>query len=272
MANIAKPTINKQLSTLASDLKKKSPRTRKYYLSIFRKFLTKSGDFSRPGMIKWLEKSGYCDNSLRTTYYVLKRACKALEIKFPLDTEWLPPLPDEEEIYTPTTSVDNTKRLIAYWGQYPGEYITSLVFMATVFGFRSIEMVDIEVKKNSIVVNVAKRRARPGKPVQREYFIPEDKMKYLSGYMPMSERSVEYAFGKACRRAGIKRMYEENWHSLRRQLNTSFTDAGINKTMFKRFLRWARDRRDMSDVYYHKDFEEIVKEMYAVHPFLHLWR
>ena len=271
MVNKAKPTIAKQLSILESDLKKKSPRTVKYYLCISRKFLAKSGDFSRPGMIKFLESMGYCDNSVRTTYYVLKRLCKALEIPFPLDTEFLPPLPDEEEVYTPTTSVDNTKSLIVYWRQYPGEYITSLVFMTTMFGFRSIEMVDIEIRKGSIVVNVAKRRARPGKPVQREYSIPEDKMKYLSGYEPMSERTVEYAFGKACRRAGIKRMYEENWHSLRRRLNTSFIDAGVNKTMFKRFLRWSRDRRDMSDMYYHKDFPEIVEEMYKCHPFLKLW-
>jgi len=28
----------------------------------------------------------------------------------------------------------------------------------------------------------------------------------------------------------------------------------------------------MADVYYHKDFNEIVREMYKVHPFLELWK
>jgi len=174
--------------------------------------------------------------------------------------------------------------LIAHWRNYPGEYITSLVFMATVFGFRSIEMVDVEVKTNSIVVNVAKRRARPGRPVQREHPIPEDKMRYMAGYEQMSEMTVKYGCMKAFRRAGIKRQYKENWHSIRRALNTAFVDAGINKTMFKRFLRWARDRRDMSDVYYHREFSEINKIIfgeiplpmseppkYIKHPFLDLW-
>jgi len=268
---VIKPSITKQLSTFESDLGRKSPRTRIYYRSIARKFLTQSGDFSRPGMIKFLDNCGYCDNSVRTTYYVLKRLCKALEIKFPLDTEFLPPVPDEEEIYTPTVSVDNTKRLIAYWRNYPGEYITSLVFLATIFGLRSIEMTNVEIKRNSIIVIVAKRRARKDKPVTREYPIPEDKMKYLDGYEQFSERTVEYAFLKACRRAVVKRRYKENWHSVKRCLNTIFMDLGINKTLFKRYLRWARDRKDMAEVYYHKDFSDIVSEVYKLHPFLKLW-
>jgi len=266
-----KPTITKQLSIIKADLGKKSPRTVSYYLCIAKRFLTESGDFSRPSMIKFLENMGYCDNSVRTTYYVLKRVCKALEITFPLDTEFLPPLPDEEELYTPTTSVDNIRKLIAFWRNYPGDYITSLVFMSTVFGLRSIEMVDIEVKISSIVVKVAKRRARPEKPVKREHPIPEGMMKYLSGYELMSEMTVKYGCGKAFRRAGIKRQYKENWHSIRRCLNTACLDANINKIMLKRFLRWARDRRDMADVYYHKDFAVINTEIFRVHPFLKLW-
>ncbi len=266
-----KPSITKQLSTFESDLTKKSPRTRSYYISIARKFLVESGDFSRPGMIKFIENTGYCDNSVRTTYYVLKRLCKALEKPFPLDTEFLPPAPDEEEIYTPTISVDDAKRLIAYWRNYPGEYATSLIFLATVFGLRSIEMTNVEVKQNSIIVIVAKRKARKDKPITREYSIPEDKMKYLSGYEQLSEMTVKYTFWKVCRRAGVNRKIRENWHSVKRCLTTIFTDLGINKAMFKRYLRWARDRRDMADVYYHKDFNEIVREMYKVHPFLKLW-
>lgn len=266
-----KPSVSKQLSVLEADLQRRSPRTRSYYSSIGRKFLTESGDFSRHGMIKFLNSMGYCDNSVRTAYYVLKRLCKALGKPFPLDTEFLPPLPDEEDLYTPTTTADNAKRLIAYWRNFPGHYITSLVFMSTVFGLRSIEMVDVEVKRASIVVNVAKRRARPGKPVQREHPVPEDLMKYLSGYEPMSKRTVEYTGGKAFYRAGIKRMVKENWHSIRRCLNTACIDMGINRIMVKRFLRWSRDRRDMADVYYHKDFTVVNADMFKVHPFLPLW-
>lgn len=274
------PTITKQLSILNADLSRKSPRTRRYYLSIAKKFLTESGDFSRPGILKFLNNMGYCDNSMRTAYYTLARLCKALEKKFPLDKDDLPPLPDEESIHTPTMTLDNIKRLISYWKNYPGEYVTSLVFMATMFGFRSIEMTDIEIKKDSIIVNVAKRRGK----VRREHPIPEGLMKYISGYEQLSEMTVSYAFWKACRRAGIRRRERENWHSIKRCLNTACEDAGIKKVLVKRFLRWARDRRDMSDVYYHKPFDEINAIMfgkipipmsdppkYVVHPFLKLW-
>ncbi len=268
-----KLTIAKQLSILESDLRRKSSRTRAYYLPIVKRFLTESGDFSRQGMIKWLDNSGYCENSIRTVYYVLKRLCKALEVKFPLDTEFLPPLPDEEDVYTPTTSIENIKRIIAYWKNYPGDYLTSLVFMSTVYGFRSVEMTNVEIGKHSIIVTVAKRKPRKsGARVTREHLVPEDKMKYLAGYEPMSEMTVKYAFWKVSRRAGVKkREYKENWHSVRRCLVTACIDANINRTLLKRFLRWARDRRDMADVYYHKEFSEVNKEIFNVHPFLGLW-
>lgn len=265
-----KPSIAKQLSILEADLGRKSPRTRTYYRSISKRFLIKSGDFSRPGMIKYLDSVG-CDNTVRTVYYVLKRLCKALGKTFPLDTEFLPPLPDEEQVYTPTMSVDNVRRLISYWRNYPGEYATSLLFLATVFGLRSIELASVEIKKSSMVVLVAKRKARRGVQVTREHPIPEDKMKYIGGYELFSEMTVKYTFWKICKRAGVKRQVKENWHSIRRSLNTACIDNNINRLLLKRFLRWAKDRRDMTDVYYHKEFSEVNKEMFKVHPFLKLW-
>lgn len=260
-------TINKQLAILEADLARKSPRTRLYHHSIAKKFLTESGDFSRSGMLKFLNTINYCDNSVRTAYYVLKRLCKALEIKFPLDEDDLPPPPDEQDIYTPTMSLENTHRIISYWKQFPGTYLTSLAFISTIFGLRAIEMTNVEVGASSIIVNVAKRRRR----VIREHRIPEDMMKYLSGYEPMSEMTVKYAFWKICRRAGVKRRNGENWHSIRRRINTTCIDLGINRILVKRFLRWAKDKRDMADAYYHKEFTEINTEILKVHPFLRLW-
>lgn len=261
-----KPIINQQLITLTTDLARKSPRTRTYYRSIAKKFLTESGDFSRAGMIKFLN-SIKNDNSARVSYYVLKRLCKALGKKFPLDKDDLPVLPDEETMQTPTTSLDNTKRLIAYWKNYPGDYVTSLLFLSTVYGLRSIEMTTIKIEGNNIIVSVAKRRGE----VIRKHPVPEEMMKYLSGYDHLSEMSVRYAFWKACRRAGVKRQEKENWHSIRRRLNTTCINLGINRILLKRFMRWARDRRDMSDTYYHEDFGKINNEMFRAHPFLPLW-
>lgn len=261
------PTIAKQLSIMEADLKRRSPRTTSYYISISRKFLSESGDFHRPGMLKFMDDIDWCDNSLRTVYYVLKHLCKALEKKFPLDEGDLPPPPDEESMYTPTMSLDNINKVIAHWKRFPGDYLTSLAFLSTIYGLRSIEMTTVEIGRNSVLVYVAKRK----RVVTREHPVPEELMKYLSGYEPMSEMTVKYAFWKVCRRAGVKRQYKENWHSVRRCLVTACLDAGVNKVMLKRFLRWARDRRDMADTYYHKDFADVNEEMFKVHPFLKLW-
>lgn len=261
-----------KLSIFASDLDRKSPATQNYYLCIADKFLTECGDFSRPAMRQFIDNMGYCDNSVRTVYYVLKRLCKALSIPFPLDTEFLPPVPDEDELYTPTTSVGTIHNLINYHKQYPGEYITSLVFLSTMYGLRSIEMTRIEIAKTTFIMTVAKRKGRANKPVIREHLVPEGMMEYLSGYTRISERTVEYTFHKACRAIGYKPQRKENWHSMRRALDTAMVDAHIDNLLIKRFMRWTKNRSDMTNVYYHKDFETVNREMFAVHPFIRYWR
>jgi hypothetical protein len=273
----SKTQIDKQLAIFAGDLGRKSPATRNYYMSIAHKFLTESGDFSRAAMRQYLEGMGYCDNSVRTTYYVLKRLCRALSITFPLDTEFLPPVPDEDEIYTPTVSLDIVTSLVQYWRHQPGEYVTSLVFLSSMYGLRSIEMTDIEVCKSSFIMQVAKRKGRANKPVIREHLIPTGCEKYLDGYVPLSKRSVEYRFPQACRAIGYKRKPKESWHSMRRALNTALMDTKMDMSteskelLIKRYMRWTKKRGDMVNLYYHKDFSDINREIFLVHPILPLW-
>lgn len=266
------PDIAHKLEIFNLDLKRKAPTTRGYYGRIARKFFIDGGDFSRQGMILWLEQN-YTDNGIRTVYYVLKRLCRALGVPFPLDTDLLPPIPDEEEIYTPTTPRPIVIDLINHWKQFPGNYITSLVFLSTIYGLRSIEMTSVDLHLPlSFIMIVAKRKGRSGKPVIREHLIPDGMGKFLEGYEQYSERSVTYTFTKVCRAIGYKRQIKENWHGIRRALDTACVDAKIDNILIKRFMRWTKKRDDMVSVYFHKDFAEINQEMFKVHPFLSVWR
>lgn len=276
-------SIEEQLAILENDLRRKSTDTQSTYKCIAKKFLGESGDFSRFGMMKWLDECGYGDNSLRSAYYVLKRLCKALEVKFPLDSDDLAPIPDEDTIFTPTMLPADVRTLIRFWKQIPGKYNTSLAFISTVFGTRADEMTDIELKKSSLIVTVAKRKAH----VTREHDIPEEYLKYISGYVPMSESSVRYKFWQVTRYAEVKRVDGQNWHSIRRALGTAFKDARIDEALYKRFMRWAPDRENMASVYTHHPFNEINGILLGQrldypegdkppkmieHPFLKEWR
>ncbi len=274
-------SIAEMLEILDNDLSRKELDTRTNYKYIARKFLTESGDFSRQGMMTWFNKSELSDNSLRTAHYALKRLCKALEIKFPLDGDDLPPPPDEETLVTPTLTIPQIRQMIRFWRTYPDAYETSLLFISTILGTRSSEMSDtqgLDVTGHSIIITVAKRKAK----VIREHNIPEKYIKFTSGYQNLSENTVRYRFRKIAHWSGVKRTEDMCWHSIRRGLATTFKDMGINEFLYKRFMRWAPNREDMGSVYYHHPFELINNVMLGQapnpetgqlikHPFLGDW-
>lgn len=275
-------SIEEKLSILDNDLARKSSDTRMVYHCLVKRFLEESGDLSRQGMMRWFNLAEMSDNSLRTAYYALERLCKALEIKFPLDRDDLPPLPDEDTLNTPTITIEDVAQLIAHWRMYPGTYETALVFISTVFGTRTCEMSATQqltlTSKQSIIINVAKRK---GKAV-REHVIPEIYWRYVDGYQNLSENSVRDKFRKVMKHAGLKRADSMSWHSVRRALATAFKLGGVEQELYKRFMRWAPNRDDMASVYTHVPFDQINSiilgqvpnpqtKLMVKHPFLGEW-
>ena len=110
---------------------------------------------------------------------------------------------DEDDIHTPIMSTGDINKLITYWKDYAGEYITALIFLSTIYGFRSIEMttLNLDVEHDSITVNVAKRH----RAVLRTHLIPPVMEVYLVGYRAIIRTDCTTAFAYACRKAGIKR-------------------------------------------------------------------
>lgn len=281
MLDTREAAINKLLDIFHTDIHRKSPDTVEYYLVVARKFLDyTSGDLTRASVLKFFDDSGYCDNSLRTIYYILEHLYTALGIKFPLNKNDLPPPVDEEDVNTPTMSPDNVHRVIQYWRGFPDEYVTSLVFLSTVYGLRATELTDAEVGKKTVVVDVAKRKRK----VLRTHIIPDGCAMFVMGYAQMSESMVKYCFRQAVKRAGVTKRDHESWHSIRRSLYTSCLNTGLPKELIKRYMRWAKDTSDMGSVYFHMPFDEINRVIfgidpvplsnppkYTAHPYLQFW-
>lgn len=264
-------TNDEMLQILEADMARKSPGARKTYLCINRKFLNESGDFSRAGMMKFLDNMGYCDNSIRTAHYALARLCRALGITFPLDEDDLPPPADESELYTPTMSLYDVEKCISYWKQFPEAYPTSLLFLSSMYGVRAIEMTDAEVG-SVVTIEVAKKKRRRGSGIKRTHLIPSGLEGYLQGYTHFSERTVNYTFDQMCHQAGVVKPKKGGWHMIRRSLDTELIKLKVDRVLIKSFMRWARDRRDMSVVYFHMPHSEIDSEIFNVHPFLGFWK
>lgn len=236
-------------------------------MCVARKFLTEYGDFSRRGMMDFMHTSGLCDNTLRTDYYVLEHLCLAIGVPFQMNKNDLPAPPDEYDLYTPTLTEEEITRLITYWKNYPGSYATALLYLSTIYSLRAIEMTDVIVNNTSVTIHVAKKR----RFVTREHPLWNNGLIYVSGYEMLSERTVNNTFWKICKKAGVKRQHDEGWHSIRRAFATVAHNKGVDSVLVKRYTHWAVNHDDMTDVYFHKPFEEINNDMEKVHPFLLLW-
>ena len=262
------------LETLEFNLRKRSPRTKQAYLWIARLYLEFSpNDYSRTAMLRFmehLELRKFSPNSRRLAHYALSRLCRSLEVKFPLDGDDLAPPPDESELNTPTLSNEQVGALIGYAKGWPGAYYTSLLFLSTLYGIRSVEMTDVEIGEGAIRVFMAKKRKREGRPPTRVHILPDNGALFLSSYRPAPEWKVIEAFHEICLDAGVK-TEGGAWHQIKRSLNTQLRLAGVEPEIVRRFLRWSADRQDMSSVYFHIKPEEIDRMAFAKHPFLSSW-
>lgn len=260
--------IDQALQIFADDISRRPVSTREYYMSIARKFLTEYGDFSRRGIMSFMHNCGWCDNSLRTTHYVIEHLCMALSIPFPLNKNDLAPVPDEYDIHTPTRTLDEVEHLINYWKEYPGSYQTALLYLSTIYTVRAIEMTTAEITDSTVKIHVAKKH----RDVVREHPIWNNGMIYLCGYEKLSKSMVKYTFHTICRRAGVQEdKGGDGFHSIRRAFTTEARARGVGETLLKRYTHWSINRSDIVDVYTHMSFDKVNEEMRKCHPFLELW-
>jgi hypothetical protein len=279
---VASANADQYVQQFINELGRKSIRTRRRYHDVAYRFLTECGDFSRQGMSGWINSLGYSDNSIRQVFYILKRLCRTMQVAFPMDKDLLPPTPDEYELRRPVVSFDTLISMIDYWKRYPKDYHASLLFLSSVYGLRSIEMSADAIQPiilhlpDSFEMSVAKRKNRGNKPVIREHLIPQDMSKYLTGFCLKSERQVNYSYNTIAHAISHKRLDHENWHSVRRLLDTVLLEAitkPSQQMLIRRFMRWNRGNNaaDMTNTYFNKSFADINREVFPIHPIIPLW-
>lgn len=72
-------------------------------------------------------------------------------------------------------------------------------------------------------------------------------------------------------KSGLPHKYNAGWHSIRRYLDTVLLEkVGLENTAI--FLRWQISRSSLMPLrYISKDYHEVDKEIFRVHPVLSLW-
>lgn len=262
-------SVDVALSILEADMARKSPHTKRAYRRFAREFLEKHNDFSRPGIVAYINELSdkYSPNTARLGYAAIAYLCRALEVRFPLDARHLPPPPGEGEINAQPMPKEDIEQIIAYWKQYPGEYLTSLAFLSSVYAPRLGELTNIQIGNDTLIIDIEKRRSR----TTREHLIPNGNVRYLEGYEKCSYGVVNGTFGVICKRAGVVKPKIGAYHCVRRTLNTELILAGLSEVVVRRFMRWTQKTGDMPSVYFHKPNADIDKMVFEVHPFLKLW-
>lgn len=269
------------LQALNTELgRRASASTRRSYISVARKLVRqagKSSDFTRQDLLGFIDSlNNGSPNSLnyqRLAYYALKRILKALGEPWPLDSRSdLPPLPPRMAMQRPSTEfksliamIDHAKSVGGSWGQ-------AYLVLSSVYGLRRVEMttVDIKLPESKLIVKTAKHGE------WREHLVPENLKPYLESYNPYSIATLSLIYNALASAAGVQRQVRENWHSVRRLLDTELIKAGPPHVsgpawylMVKHFMRWNLPSGDMAAYYF--SAQDVDKEIFSVHPFLGRW-
>lgn len=263
------------LETLNYNLRRKAPRTADRYLGICRQYLEFStGDMSRMSMLRFMEQmeKTWAPNTRRLAHYALAKLCRALEVKFPLDADDLAYPPSRDELRAPFLAKHEVESLIVGWRNTVC-WETSLLFLSSIYGCRSVEMTNVDIDQGSLIIHIAKKRGGLNHP--KKHLIPDGCQQFLGGYSHQTEWNIIQAYHRVASECGVSRDYGA-WHMIRRSLNTGLQLGGINPEILTRFIGWEKSptpqgASPMASVYFHMADEDIDREVFEKHPFLGMW-
>ena len=268
----------------------RAPSTLTGYLSIAGQFLAWLGDRLPPREMDlrryFLHRrdEGISDSSLRTTFAVLAKLYKANHWDWPLTEEDRPVL--SSEITTPAFTREEVEQLIQKRELYSkGECF--YLAIATIYAPRRIELARIkkrDIKGNTIYIDTAKGGEK------RTHLVPDEIVPYIEVYHPKehSVRALTFMFDRICVKGLGEKKQGYGFHSFRRTLDTllpiALAKADKPLTLIGYFMRWSRKSigtrflgTPMGGVYARPEILSsdpffVDKEVFAVHPFLPLWK
>ena len=245
------------------------------FASRFAKYTRKQGNFTEDDALAYIDHliaSGYSDSSVRWTYYALKRTYKAVGCPFTVTLEDLP-LGLRRATERPVLSPDEVASLIAFARQRGNKAERFYLAMSTVYGLRRVELSRL-TQESFVDSTVQVATAKHGTP--RRHLIPGEIQPVVTA--ALQANALGYSI------SGLTAMFRElhdktglnrgklGWHSIRRALDTQLLDAGLNYYSVRDFLRWKAPPSDMPSLYHHSNPAEVDAAVFAVHPYIALWR
>lgn len=282
------PDVVNALAAYADSLPPSSCRP---YTATARRFLEISGGrLDREAVlsfIKRLEKEGYTRNTIRRHHIVAVRGLfRAAGVPWPL-RRWELPQVKESDVFAPALGLGVIGRMVraARAGLVSPEG-SALLALASTFGLRRGEMAglgpaDVDLQ-NQLLHVVTLKRGR-----ERVHLIPDAIVPYLERgpWGCLRPRQVTEYFYEVEEAAGIGRLRECGWHSLRRALVRGLIEAGVPEVAVIHFLRWKKSEVDMLARYYattvvteagsHLDTtaedRQVDLLVFSRHPLLAMW-
>ncbi len=303
---MSKKTI---LDRFSQDLANSPERVRKERVKIAQRFLDWcEGDLTTGKVLEWLQhlkKQDYAPGSLKNYYGVVKRlfdaaskvgeedriqAIQKVDPNNPsavaqvLKIVSIPPLRwDLGKRATPEITEDDVLRVVL-----PPEEIELLVKIArdltampvlsafttlsVIYGLRRGEFMAItpqDITKESIIIRTEKHGRR------RKHLLPGEIQPYVHSYDFVPRLTISQTtrlWYDAERLAGIPRREGQGWHSVRRSVDTVLMRL-VSIPEVRQFLRWKRSGAlGMESLYFSMTDAENDKAVFAVHPFLKLYR
>lgn len=260
------------------------------YVPMVRRFLKDCrGNFSRRAVeshLNRLRSEGYSDGTIDVVFRALRRFYRVNNLEWPF-RRGEGPVVREMEVFAPALAPEVVRAMIAAArsGVLTAEEAAHLA-LSTTYGLRRTEMAQIaarnvDLKNRLLFVETAKHGR------QRYHLIPEEILPYLEAYdfPPRSLTYLTLMYYSIEKKAGLPRMKEVGWHSIRRILDRLLIDAHLPPLTVMDFLRWKRSDRSMVARYYSvtvvgtemriemdRADRDVDLAVFAVHPFLPAWR
>ena len=258
--------------TLAAEMIEAEPSTIRNYSVVCRQFLAftgKTSGFTRDDILRFLDskrQQGKAKGYLRFMFTALKTFLQAINEEMPIPRRKVPG-PRQHEMNRPVLSPYQVRKIIIACKDNALEPLSvSLVAFASIYGFRRVELSNLEIVGTSRVKVITAKTKAP-----REHRIPEQILPFITGYYHISTPEMSNLFHEVVFRSGLDRILHGGWHTFRRAVATGLLDNSVIERTVETFMAWSPSKSKSLAWYYTPQAETVDNTIFKNHPFLEWW-
>lgn len=254
-----------------------SENTVKAFVGQARRFVAAVGEksgYDKQDILRYtdmLVKAGYKEDSILTILSGVRALFHANGWAWPLARRDLHLGLPQEDPGGPVMPHEDIARLIAAAKGLAAPEAPAIA-MSTLYGLRAAEIAMVLAAGcdgRTLAVQTAKAGRR------RSHYVPHVAHAALrfTG-RPITVDGVHTLFGRVMARHVRPHARGEGWHSIRRALITELSGRGLGEAQIHRWFGWrvAPGGSKIAFRYYRPEGQKLDDEVYALHPYLPLWR